>query len=86
MDLETQAQIADLLARARQQHLNYRHALPGGPNPNEALSVEAMRNAYELRRQAESLDPNLSSPPFRTEPENYHHDAVMQFYREKLGL
>lgn len=86
MEVETLAHIADLLALARQQHLNYRHALPDGSNPNEALSVEAMLKAYELRLQAEALDPTLSAAPFHHEPENFQHDAVMAFYRTQLGL
>lgn len=78
--------IADLLARARQEHVNYRHALPDGSSPNVALADEALRRAYEFRLQAESLDPTISSAPFRNEPEKFQHDAVMAFYRTKLGL
>jgi len=84
------AAIEQLLARARAEHLTYRHALADGPRrggvADPAAARAAIQRAYDLRLEAEALDPTVTAAPFRSEPEKFTHSAVMAFYRQQLGL
>lgn len=88
--------VADLLSASRQAHLRYRQHVPRmatvpGSNPvaqngDEVEARSAVRQAFELRQQAEAADPARSSIAWHEDlASGFDHDDVMRYYASLIG-
>lgn len=78
-----EALVADLL---RQSMAKHRAALPPSRERRDVLkALELWAEALDLRKQAHHADPKHKAQVWSNVDLAGDHDALMEFYREKLG-
>lgn len=87
------ATVAELLYQSLAAHQRAKQQLASKDGRSvlvKARDMAALREAYELRKQALALDPERADPAWQDEQAKTPrgrdtHAELMSFYREKLG-
>lgn len=82
--------VSDKLQESRGAHTRARPII-ANKRQVRGWDLESLRAAYDARLAAQGLDPDHADPEWSNEqsfadPSVDAHDALLQFYREKLGI